>query len=1346
MTTSFLASLDDLANVDLAVAAAAANRLRLSLPDLTVDALQLAALDAKNFPAFVRLLSSSALSVGDDCAACLGYLAACACKGLDVSSTAAALAPMLKAFEQAVVLDSSATFSFFRPMISVMGSEGGSIRTGLSKVLDGVLSSTNDDPLIRQLVASYNVFPVILHCLESLDDAQCFPALLSATAVILRAGQVQVATLGRNSYAMELSRLNALKVLKMPHVTGAPDLKDSLLEVLQSLNVYLAQQLLSQAIPASDDTTSFLESLAESLEAVEAAHARLTDPPLRSRPKNIVRSCMRGDAAALLRSSWHEQDNKQRVIRVFLSSTFTDTVHERAVLLRCVHPAVQKYARKLNFEVIFSEMRFGIRKSLSDDNKTSEVCMAELERCTEESASMAYMLFVRNKYGFRPPPRKVPQVDMEAMLALMPPADKDLILEFYELDDNEVVTPQACYRITANMHGASNVAAAAYVLRNTSLISNYWSRFSELQIVLRKAASLHWPGALNELNDYRSQHPIRFFFFSVTEEEICRGLFWKEAADVERSARVFLLPIEAAGGGDLSSSDPSTKALPNFVDMADKKIDVSAQDRLSILRDMIDQATSHAPAVVSRSDGVVEWLDGTGFHPQHGPHAIELQKFSYAATVSILESLDLANERLAFQPHPLMAEVLHHMKFAQVRFRKFAHSNETQHVTTKLCDYLGSASGLGHAFVINGASGSGKTYLMAEAADREAHALSSPNDAVIVRFLGTSPASSNLADLLSSLCRQLHAISSDTAALPSSDDLEKLKEYFEQSMKTWQTGRLTVFLDSLDQLDDTFGGRKLTWLPTHGISPNVRLVVSTLPDETDPADGKPFACLSILQKRFKDLPSDSAMVEVQPVNDVRSLLLHLLNLSQHKLTDSQLRVLDAAIKLSPRTQTPLVVTILAVRFSEWPSHRDLPPDNRSSDGSLFVDTTSVRALITQEFKALEAKHGRELVRAALSFITLAKDGLSETELSEILSLDDDVLASVYEWWVPPTRTLPTNPLTMLLADLKPYLTKRGAGIGSGGLLMRWYHRQFWEAADDYFLRDMDERQLRHAQLGEFFSGIWANCSKPYNDKLKTAVQKKIAGEICGDRRVRPQPLCLRVGKTIFMTKGDVGAVNERRCREAAHHWIAAGMFCEAAVELCSFEGICARVRCGEGFVLQQQLQQLESLIRNQVLLRDARALHHLLRVEHYARWLQKDMSTIAADPETETIATSSRQPEISYPRKDLASYLLLLSSKGANYSSDSFFSSFVLGPVIHSADPCIMEMCLKSRVCCLAYNADSSLLAAACDNTVFLWNMKTGAVEGVLKGHKSSVLFVAWAPDGHQLVSCEGKLRTPVFS
>jgi hypothetical protein len=256
------------------------------------------------------------------------------------------------------------------------------------------------------------------------------------------------------------SLADSLKAVEAAHVRPTDPAASS---SMASATFLSKDRLLSEAIPSSNDTTSFLDRLAESLEAVEAAHVRPADPPLRPRPDDVVQSCMRGDAATLFRSSWFDQDNKQRVVRVFLSSTFTDTVHERAVLLRCVHPAVQRYARKLNFEVVFSEMRFGIRKTLSDDNKTSEVCMTELERCSEESSSMSYMLLVRNKYGFRPPPRKVPQVDMEAMLALLPPADRDVIYEFYDLDENEVVT-----RKSAIEHRSTCTAPPMSQLRLTS--------------------------------------------------------------------------------------------------------------------------------------------------------------------------------------------------------------------------------------------------------------------------------------------------------------------------------------------------------------------------------------------------------------------------------------------------------------------------------------------------------------------------------------------------------------------------------------------------------------------------------------------------------------------------------------------------------------------------------------------------------------------------------------------------------------------------------------------------------------------------------------------------------------
>jgi hypothetical protein len=119
-------------------------------------------------------------------------------------------------------------------------------------------------------------------------------------------------------------------------------------------------------------------------------------------------------------------------------------------------------------------------------------------------------------------------------------------------------------------------------------------------------------------------------------------------------------------------------------------------------------------------------------------------------------------------------------------------------VPSELCGHFASEIGPGHAIVIHGASGSVKTYLMAEAADREAHALSSLAGAIIVRFLRTSAALSNLTDLLGSIWMQPHAISPNATRLPGIDAVEDLKEYFETAMKALQTGRVIVFLDSLD--------------------------------------------------------------------------------------------------------------------------------------------------------------------------------------------------------------------------------------------------------------------------------------------------------------------------------------------------------------------------------------------------------------------------------------------------------------------------------------------------------------------------------------------------------------------
>ena len=175
------------------------------------------------------------------------------------------------------------------------------------------------------------------------------------------------------------------------------------------------------------------------------------------------------------------------------------------------------------------------------------------------------------------------------------------------------------------------------------------------------------------------------------------------------------------------------------------------------------------------------------------------------------------------------------------------------------------------------------------------------------------------------------------------------------------------------------------------------------------------------------------------------------------------------------------LTIVAQAVSAWTSYDDVP----------FAIAPAVRALITDLFDRLVVAHGEALVRAALAYITLAENGVSETELNQLLSLDDDVLESVYEWWVPPVRIVPPLLVTRLLTDLAAYLTRRGDG--SGAELVSWYHRQFWEAAGAWLFETGEDgksiKQQRHGELAHYFSGFWAGKAKPYTEALKECVQR-----------------------------------------------------------------------------------------------------------------------------------------------------------------------------------------------------------------------------------------------------------------
>ena len=98
-------------------------------------------------------------------------------------------------------------------------------------------------------------------------------------------------------------------------------------------------------------------------------------------------------------------------------------------------------------------------------------------------------------------------------------------------------------------------------------------------------------------------------------------------------------------------------------------------------------------------------------------------------------------------------------------------------------------------------------------------------------------------------------------------------------------------------------------------------------------------------------------------------------------------------------------------------------------------------------------------------------------MEDLLSLDDDVLNSVFEFHLPPVRRLPSILWARIRADISEYIVDREA---DGSTVMAWYHRQFIDDAKRYFLRiDKDttfgpQLQQIAQNMYHYFMGDWSN--------------------------------------------------------------------------------------------------------------------------------------------------------------------------------------------------------------------------------------------------------------------------------
>lgn len=722
-------------------------------------------------------------------------------------------------------------------------------------------------------------------------------------------------------------------------------------------------------------------------------------------------------------------------IRVFVSSTFTDLRHERDALQVEVFPRLELLCARRGFQFQAIDLRWGISTEATLDHRAMQVCFTELAQAQTLSPRPNFLILLGDRYGWRPLPEQLAATEYSKMAeAAQRLSSADTLRRWYARDENAITTS---YILRSRLHhfgdGVNYVADA-----------NWASVEAALWRIINLAFPPEWLASRFRI-EAEAASSIVSCQASATEQEIWRGAL--QVADAAEHVVAWYRRIE-----NLSEMVGET-GLDAFTDLASdgSTFDDTARDALNDLKAAIGRRLGRG--VVGTGSARLQrieydkrpCLDVTTGHLAGMCNAIHGR---LAAIVNRQMDEYWEGARATGSPaRRLQIEIDTHRRFGEQRGaeREFV-GREAE--LTRIGAYLDGPSR--EPLVVTGPSGSGKTALMARAAARVASGAP-----VILQFIGISPRSSELRPLLESLCaeiRERHGVSGEPPT-----ELEQLVREFAAALGH-PSRPLVVFLDGLDVLGDADQGRWLSWLPEYALADGVKVVLSCLSDRKSSAP----ATEPVMVLRQRELNAASFIpLDALGQSSARTLFFDRW-LANHgrRLNSVQTGIVELLLAVDGCRQ-PLYLKLLFEEARLWRSY-----DPVTAPGQRVTDLLDLR------FSRLcqPSQHG-DTATIMLAYLSVARHGLSETELLQILFRDADYRAFLGQAAAQMGHVLPDGadrvpiaPCVRVWHDLAPYLVRQSA---PGAVVITFYHRGIAEYARARFAPPSAEARW-HRKLADWF--------------------------------------------------------------------------------------------------------------------------------------------------------------------------------------------------------------------------------------------------------------------------------------